>query len=197
MISSSTTSAVSRWLCGSKFPSGLKLTAFLGGARAFIEQTAPGMTNWESLDYHGQPYVKITPTERALPPGPDGQAIDAHLFYVASGKFLLLTPSEAVLKRALDRQVALETAKKDAAKKDAAKKDATVKTKTQPWLGTNLGLQVDHKLLPLLMNLRHRVLPAVDASSGVEQSADFERVASALSRRRIRWTCTSGSGTPG
>ena len=76
----------------------------------------------------------------------------AQLFYVASGKFLLLTPSEALLKRALDRQVALESAKQvGAAKNDAAAGPAAGKPREpQPWLGSNLGLQVDHRLLPML-----------------------------------------------
>ena len=141
--------------------SGFKLTAFLSGVRAFIEQTAPGMTNWESLEYRDQPYVKITPTERALPAREDEEQIKAQLFYVASGKFLLVTPSEALLKRALDRQAALDSAKKDPAKKNnqkgTVKSDAatdlaasTKPREPQPWLGSNLGLQVDHKLLPML-----------------------------------------------
>ncbi len=136
--------------------SGFKLTLFLAAARASIEQTAPGMTNWESLDYHGQPYVKISPTERAssaLPPGQDGKPVEAHLFYVASGSFLLLTPSEAVLKRALDRQVVLDAAKKNVGKKDSGKDNAT-DTATPPWLGNSLGLQVNHGLLPILAGLR-------------------------------------------
>src|SRR5205823_1967907 len=44
--------------------SSLKLTAFLAAVRAFIEQTAPGMTIWESLNYDGQAYVRVNPTEQ-------------------------------------------------------------------------------------------------------------------------------------
>jgi hypothetical protein len=131
---------------------GLKLTLFLSGARALIEQTAPGMTSWESLEYRGQPYVKIKPTARALPRGEDGKAVNAHLFYVASGSFLLLTPSEAVLKRALDRQAASDVAQKETEKKDAANAKAADDARP-PWLGTNVALQVDQAVLPILMNL--------------------------------------------
>jgi len=69
-------SDASQWALWVEVSSGLKLTAFLGGVRAFIEQTAPGMTEWESLEYRGQPYVKITPTERALPARPEGAEIN-------------------------------------------------------------------------------------------------------------------------
>ena len=44
---------------------GFRLTAFLASLRAYIEQTSPGMVRWESLKYKDQPYVKVTPTERA------------------------------------------------------------------------------------------------------------------------------------
>ena len=41
----------------------LKLAMFLTTARAFIEQTSPGLTHWESLKYKDQPYVRITPVK--------------------------------------------------------------------------------------------------------------------------------------
>ena len=44
--------------CEVKNPLGL--AAFLTTVRAFAEQSAPRMTIWESLEYHGQAYVKIT-----------------------------------------------------------------------------------------------------------------------------------------
>ena len=64
--------------------SGLKLTGFLAALRGFIEQVAPGMLNWESLTYHEQPYVKITPTERAI--GQTEQIRNLAIYYSASGK---------------------------------------------------------------------------------------------------------------
>ena len=48
--------------------SGFKLTAFLTGLRAFVEQTAPGMTVWEPLTYKDESYVKVSPTEKAKRP---------------------------------------------------------------------------------------------------------------------------------
>ena len=44
--------------------SGLRLTAFLAGARTFIEQSAPGMTRWETREHDGQPYVRVSLAER-------------------------------------------------------------------------------------------------------------------------------------
>ena len=38
-----------------------KLTAFLAALRAWIEQTAPGMTTWTNHEYKKQGYVKIAP----------------------------------------------------------------------------------------------------------------------------------------
>ncbi|MFP6602688.1 MAG: hypothetical protein VB862_09185, partial [Pirellulaceae bacterium] len=45
--------------------SGLKLTLFLAGVRAFLESTGPGMLVWETRDYQRQPYVKISPSAEA------------------------------------------------------------------------------------------------------------------------------------
>ena len=38
----------------------------MAGVRAFIEQTAPEMTVWTNLKHKDEPYVKITPSQRAL-----------------------------------------------------------------------------------------------------------------------------------
>ena len=41
----------------------LKLAVFLATARSYIEQTSPGLTNWESLKYKEQGYVRISPVK--------------------------------------------------------------------------------------------------------------------------------------
>lgn len=132
---------------------GFKLTAFLVSLRAFIEQTSPGMTKWETLEYREQPYVRVTPSPRAMPPGGE----KAQLLYAASGKFLLLTPNEALLKRALDRQAVQEAPAPNAAApakdgqpgtRPAAEKDSPG---LRPWLGSSLDVQFDRKL-PLLLS---------------------------------------------
>jgi hypothetical protein len=108
----------------------LGLTAFLTSLRAFAEQTVPGMTTWESLEYNGQPYVKVTSHQEFN--GGDGPT-NLCVYYAAAPKSLVLTLNEKVLKRALDRQHARQPA-------PAAK----------PWLGTNVCLQVAGKFAPVL-----------------------------------------------
>jgi hypothetical protein len=121
---------------------GFRLAAFLAGARAFIEQTAPGMVGWESLSYKDQPYVKISPTERAK--GQQKELENVTICYSASGDALLVTLNENLLKRAIDRQLA-----RTAETKDKPAPPATEK----PWLGSNVGLQVDRKALELVSHL--------------------------------------------
>jgi hypothetical protein len=118
---------------------GLRLTAFLVAARAYIEQTSPGMVLWESKTYRDQPFVKITPTERAK--GQIKEMEKAALYYAASGESLLLTLNENVLKRAIDRQLARQLAEKE--------KKAPPPVAQRPWLGSNLALHADHKMLDL------------------------------------------------
>ncbi len=125
---------------------GLKLTAFLAAFRAFVDQTAPGMAAWESLTYKEQPYVKITPTQRALS-GQDEELKNAALYYAASGDALLVTLNEPLLKRAIDRQLAREEAKKKGEKPPEA---------AHPWLGESVGLQAERKLIEVAAALSRR-----------------------------------------
>jgi hypothetical protein len=143
---------------------GPKLKQFLDAARAVAEKTAPAET-WESLDYLGRPYVRIRYGKNPIG--------GWQLCYAATDKFLLLTPSEALLKQAINRQIAVEAAEKAAAGQAAAPQDASAvaaakapaekpapadqaaagpKRELRPWLGTNAGVQVDHKLFALLLD---------------------------------------------
>ncbi len=112
--------------------SNLKLAGFLTGLRAFIEQTAPGLTAWESLKHGEHAYVKIGATAQA---GETGVPENAALYYSVVGSALVLTPNEDVLKRAIDRQTA-RTAK------DQPQQPAET---VQPWLGENVSLQADRE----------------------------------------------------
>lgn len=128
----------------------LKLTAFMTGLRAWVEQAAPRMTVWESLTYRDEPYVKVGASERAqgeLPPGV-GQP---SLYYSFSSQGLILSLNEDLMKRALDRQLERRAAKKEGKSPPPA---------AHPWLGSSLCFQFDGKLLALLdglggENLRH------------------------------------------
>jgi hypothetical protein len=145
--------------------SSLKLTAFLATVRAFIEQTAPGMTVWESLDYGGHPYVRVKPTEE----GQRGLGEDANVavYYLPSADGLTVTLNEAVLKRAIDRRVARTASKKKPstnAADDLAKK-AVNAVPLLPWLGENLCFQVDRKMFDLLGSPSFSVLEGPDSLS--------------------------------
>jgi hypothetical protein len=113
--------------------SGLRLAGFLVALRAFIEQTAPQMTDWKNLTYNNHAYVKITPTEMAK--SQEKELAAAALYYVATGKSLLITPNEALLQRALDREFA----------------SAATQPAPPPWLGSSANLALQAKALNLLL----------------------------------------------
>lgn len=116
----------------------LGAAAFLGALRAYAEQTAPGMAEWRSLDYHGKPYVQITSS--AIGGGPDGTNRFS-IYYATSPESLVFTLSEALLKRALDREDSTRKARSAGGKSSPL---------TTPWLGTNLSLSLNQKFLTLL-----------------------------------------------
>ncbi|MHC4414991.1 MAG: hypothetical protein ACYS0G_06895 [Planctomycetota bacterium] len=120
--------------------SGLKLTAFLATFRAFIDQTAPGMTVWETGTYNDFAYVKITPSELAKSEE-DDELEDIAIYYAASGDDLIVTLDEGVLKRALDRQAARRRARADG---------RPIERPGRPWLGDNFCLQADRKIIHLI-----------------------------------------------
>jgi hypothetical protein len=119
--------------------SGFKLTAFLVALRAFVSQSAPDMTNWETLTYKDQSYVKITPTEHAR--SNEETIENLAVYYVASGDCLIVTLNEALLKRSIDRRLVREEAKKKGDKLPEAE---------HPWLGENMALAVNGKLIQLI-----------------------------------------------
>lgn len=125
--------------------SGLRLTAFLTAFRAFVDQTAPGMTAWESLSYKDQPYVKVTPTERAR--REEEGLKNLAVYYAASGESLLVTLSEPLLKRAIDRQLARDEVKAKGEKPPVPER---------PWLGESVGFQAERKLLEVAAALSRR-----------------------------------------
>jgi len=126
--------------CEVKNPLGL--AAFLTALRAFTDQTAPRMTIWENSEYHGQAYVKVTPAQGAGM----GEIAKLAVYYAVTPKSLVLTLSEPVLKRALDRQAAREAGKGD---------DQAGSASIKPWLGTNLCLQIDRQFLSAFEVMSH------------------------------------------
>jgi hypothetical protein len=77
--------------------------AFMGGVKAAIEQLAPNLTTWETLRHNDQGYVHIRPQWTA-PDLSDKFAI----YYATTPERLLITPSESVLKRFLERRQQLQ-----------------------------------------------------------------------------------------
>src|SRR5262245_56655192 len=86
----------------------LKLAMFLAGARAYMDQSAPGLTRWEPQKYKDLTYVKIAATEEGRQQ--HGNTLDVALYYLASPDGLIITLNEATLKRAIDRQLARRAA---------------------------------------------------------------------------------------
>ncbi len=123
----------------------LKLAVFLTGARAFITQTSPELTRWETLTYKGHSYVRITSVrDRML--GIENFAI----YYTPLGGALTITPNQKVLERSIDRWLAREKARADGKPAPATAK---------PWLGSNAALRVDRKILDVadaFFNLQYR-----------------------------------------
>lgn len=116
--------------------SAAKLTVFLTAFRAYIEQTAPGMCTWHNLIYKEQPYVKVTPTESAKTGEPQLEKLA--VYYCPTPDALTLTLNEDVLKRAIDRRVT---------RRAAGEQGNETLRPGKPWLGRNICLQIDRKLL--------------------------------------------------
>jgi hypothetical protein len=121
---------------------GFKLTAFVVAMRAFIEQTSPQMTSWESMTYKDQPYVKVSPTPTAIAQNADVK--NAALYYAISGDAFIITPNERVLQRALERRMA---------RLDSAKSAPPPATKPSAWLGESVAAKFDRKTLDLLRHV--------------------------------------------
>jgi hypothetical protein len=107
----------------------LRLAAFLTMLRAFVEQSAPGVATWESLNDGEQQYVKIS----ANPGGDQNIAV----YYASLPKALILTFNEDMLKRSMKRQAA--------ATRPAA--DAPATQPKHQWLGQNLALHLTERFI--------------------------------------------------
>jgi hypothetical protein len=141
----------------------LKLTAFLAALRAFIEQTSPGLTTWESLTYRDQPYVRIKATEQAR--RTIGEEADLAIYYAPAADSLTITLSEEVLKHALDRRLAREEAEK---KKGPNEKGVSIPDRGQPWLGSSLCLQLDRQMFEILNNASSNILGPSSLSDAMQ-----------------------------
>ena len=107
-----------------------RMKTFLSGAEQWAQQRYPGRSKWETLEHNGQAYVKVTPTEKAVAEWP--RLKGAALCYANTGKALVLTGREDLLRRAIDRS-----------NKEAGA-DAPM------WLGDSAGVRVQAKAWDVL-----------------------------------------------
>ncbi len=131
----------------------LKLELFLTALRAFIQQSGPNLTKWDTLAHREQAYVKVSSARRGAA---EIEELDnVALYYSTIGDGLILTPNEEVLKRAIDRQLARD-AKADETK-PAGAATAEAKPADNPpvtvvsspgWLGESAAVSFD-QVLPM------------------------------------------------
>ena len=117
-----------------------KMTAFLAALRAWIEQTSPGMTEWTNHEHAGQGYVKIAPTGDVRRDLQDEGVEDMALFYLPSSKLLTFSLNEAVIKGAIDRQLA----ERDRRRKRSAAKPIV------PWFGESVSMMANKEVLTFI-----------------------------------------------
>jgi hypothetical protein len=118
----------------------VKLTGFLVALRAFVEQTVPGMLVWETAESNGQAYVTVRYSEE----GRNTFLRDfsnAGLCYAATPTTFIVSPNDALLRRALDRT---------AQRQKARSKGKEVPLSGEPWLGKSVGVQAKQGALAVI-----------------------------------------------
>ena len=129
------------------------------------------MTHWESLNYKDQPYVKISPRSgpKAKQPMTGDNAGDMRHLLCGLGR---RPAGHAQRERA---ETGRSTANWPARPKAKDKAEPTPAA-GKPWLGSNVGLQVDRKALEVLSRLGRDAVPACHAGPRLGQPADPQRV---------------------
>lgn len=124
----------------------LKLAAFLTALHAFIDQTAPGMTGWETRTYKDQGYVRVGPSASAKAQYQNNQFdTEIALYYAAMPRALILSLNESVLQHAIEREQARRGPNPPA-------------DSSTPWLGKSLCLHLgttDPKLFQFMDGRRY------------------------------------------
>jgi len=142
--------------------SAFKATAFLVAVRAFIEQTGPGMTIWETKQHGDDAYVKISPTAKAVPR--DRPESKISIYYALSSESLTISPNEKLIQDVLARKAKRDTNADDAAKPAAEAKPtddkkpeaAAAATRVVGWLGENLCAEASSQALQVFETLSSR-----------------------------------------
>ncbi len=127
----------------------LQLAVFLATLRGYIEQTGPGLTRWDTLKYKEQGYVSIKPVKGQ--PGVSSDIENMAIYYTTAGGALTITLNESVLKRVIDRAADKAAAKPLAGESTTAAKPVAPESKANDWtwLGSNVGLHVDARILEI------------------------------------------------
>ncbi len=119
----------------------LRLAGFLTALRAFVNQTAPGMTFWENIEHQEATFVKITANEEF---GLD-EFNDPALYYVALPGSLTLSFDEQTIRRAIDRHYARKNADEDQPSPDAPEE--------LELLGKSATLEISREGIPVLQDI--------------------------------------------
>jgi hypothetical protein len=114
-------------------------------ANAFLTAARARQTEWVVRNYKGQSYSRMTPHQRGR--GRTGEAQDLSIYYVVIDDALVLSFNETVIQRAIDRQLRR--------RQETAPKPAESQAE-RPWLGSNLALKVDRKLIQLASAVTRR-----------------------------------------
>ncbi len=126
----------------------LKTVAFLASFRAFVEQTAPGLTVWETRKVGEQSYVRIAPSLDGRRSIGDVLPEQLALYYTASGDGLTVTLSENVIRRVLERRAARQK-NAEAEPADSQTPD-TESADTDVLLGESVMVDVDARVVKML-----------------------------------------------
>jgi len=130
------------------------MAIFLTAFRSYIEQTAPDLTIWESHRYKDLGYVEISAANGS---DIEDELGNVSIYYVTSGKLLLLSLSESVIQRTIDRKLARKAAEEgegdDTGETVAAASEETEEADpleaARPWLGSSMALQLDGDVFEL------------------------------------------------
>ena len=119
-----------------------KFTGFLVAVRAFIEQTAPGMTVWETMNYKDQPYVRVAPSDRWRQD--DDQLQNIAVYYAMTSRGFILTLNESLVKRCIDRSINPPLPGADEEKPDAF---------PDSWLGKSMAIKAKSSAFAVIQTL--------------------------------------------
>lgn len=119
-----------------------KFTGFLVAVRAFIEQTAPGMTVWETMNYKDEPYVRVAPSNRLRQDNDDLQNLA--VYYAMTSRGFILTLNESLVKRCIDRSINTQRPAADEEKPDAF---------SDSWLGQSMAIKAKSSAFAVIQTL--------------------------------------------